>query len=932
MTESRWKQTGSGWRVKRRDFLKLAGVAAAGGLTHGARAATAGGFFVVLDGADTVASTAPVRRAAERLSNAAAAKGATANVVTSLEDAAGANFLVIAAGPKSELAKHFSHASEELAGAESVRLTPGQVDHAQAVLVSGSDARGFIYGLLELAERVEFGAELKNALHLERTIEEHPANEWRSVGRYFCCELEDKPWYYDKDFWRGYLDTLVASRFNRFCFAFGLEYDFPKGVTDDYFHLPYPYLVDVPGYAGVKVVQLKTPDGTRLETPAVVSAEEKARNLAMLRFIAAETGARGLDFQLGIWTHAYAWTDSPEAYHRIEGLSPETHAPYCRDALAMLLRECPEIKGLTMRVHGESGVPEGSYDFWKTLFEAVKGCGRQVEIDMHAKGVNQTMIDLAHETGMPVKLGAKFSAEHQSLGYQQADIRALETHGEESAAKGPFSLSSGSRSFTRYGYADFYAQGAPYKLWYRLWPGTQRHLLSCDPEMAAAYGRAAHFCGAAGLDICEPLMFKGREGSGSAGGRCAYADTTLNPDKDWKKFELFYRVWGRKLYDPDADAETWLRAIRSEFGRGAETVETALAHASRMLALLTSAHLPSASNHAFWPELYTNMPVVLGSEKSPYGDTPEPKCFGTVSPLDPRLFATVVEWTRDLMAAWPNPKYSPIEVAQWLEDLVDAAEPALQEARVKADRPGSAEFRRIEEDVLIQIGLGRFFAKKLRSAMLWEVWLKTNDAGVGAQAVDYYRQAREAWATMAARAKSVYRADIGYGDVPMRRGHWMDRLPAIDEDIAAMQQKVKSGGAAGAQLPPEAERAVKDATGRPRRPGVAASHTPAESFTPGVPLDIVLELGKGVAAEQITVRLRYRHVDQAERWQWLEMDRSERSYKGTIPGDYTHSAFPLEYFFELKRGNDAWMVPGFNGTLSNQPYYAVWKRKTGNSQ
>jgi hypothetical protein len=926
MAESDAKQTGSRWRAERRDFLKLAGAAAAGGLARAAGAATAGTFFVVLDAADPIASSGPVRRAAERLCTVAASKSAAANVVTSLHDAAGASVVVFVAGPKSELTKHFSRANEELTGAERLRLTPGQVEHATAVLVSGSDARGFIYGLLELAERVEFGAELKSALHLERPVEERPANEWRSVGRYFCCELEDKPWYYDKEFWRGYLDALVASRFNRFCLAFGLEYDFPKGVTDDYFHLPYPYLVDVPGYAGVKVVQRKTADGTRLETPGVISAEEKARNLAMLKFIAAETGARGLDFQLGIWTHAYAWTDSPEAYHRIEGLTPETHAPYCRDALAILLRECPEIQGLTMRVHGESGVPEGSYDFWKTLFDAVKGCGRKVEIDMHAKGVDQAMISLAADTGMPVKLGAKFSAEHQSLGYQQADIRTLEIPNLDHEVGGPFSVSGGARLFTRYGYADFYAQGAPYKLWYRLWPGTQRHLLSCDPETAAAYGRAAHFCGAAGLDICEPLMFKGREGSGSVGGRCAYADATLNPDKDWKKFQLFYRMWGRKLYDPEADAETWRRAMRSEFGHGAEPMETALANASRTLALVTSAHLPSASNHAFWPELYTNMPVVLGSEKSPYSDTPEPKCFGTVSPLDPRLFGTVVEWSRDLLAAWPNPKYSPIEVAQWLEDMAAAAKAGVDEARVKADHMWSPEFRRIEEDVLIQIGLGRFFAKKLRSAVLWEIWQKTNDTGVGAQAVTCYKNARDAWATMAARAKGVYRADIGYGSVPMRRGHWMDRLPAIDEDIAAMQQKVAGGGAAAGKLSPEAERAVQYATGRPQRLSLPTTHTPAESFTPGEPLDVVLELGKGAAAEEITVRMRYRHVDQAERWQWLEMDRSERSYKGTIPGDYTHSAFPLEYFFELKRGNEAWMAPGFNATLSNQPYFVVWKR------
>jgi hypothetical protein len=79
------------------------------------------------------------------------------------------------------------------------------------------------------------------------------------------------------------------------------------------------------------------------------------------------------------------------------------------------------------------------------------------------------------------------------------------------------------------------------------------------------------------------------------------------------------------------------------FGPGANSVETAVANAGRVLPLVTSAHLSSASNHAFWPEIYDNMPIVLGSERSPYSDTPIPKCFGTVSPLDPQLFSAIVD-------------------------------------------------------------------------------------------------------------------------------------------------------------------------------------------------------------------------------------------------------------------------------------------------
>lgn len=51
------------------------------------------------------------------------------------------------------------------------------------------------------------------------------------------------------------------------------------------------------------------------------------------------------------------------------------------------------------------------------------------------------------------------------------------------------------------------------------------------------------------------------------------------------------------------------------------------------------------------------------------------------------------------------------------------------------------------------------------------------------------------------------------------------------------------------------------------------------------------------------------------------------SCTGTIPAEYTQSKYPLQYYFELDNGNGpAWLYPGFNKTLSNQPYFVVWKR------
>ena len=73
----------------------------------------------------------------------------------------------------------------------------------------------------------------------------------------------------------------------------------------------------------------------------------------------------------------------------------------------------------------------------------------------------------------------------------------------------------------------------------------------------------------------------------------------------------------------------------------------------------------------------------------------------------------------------------------------------------------------------------------------------------------------------------------------------------------------------------------------------------------------------------------FRHVDQAERWTSIVMVGDLERCTATIPAEYTKSDFGLQYYFHLEdeRGV-ATMYPGFNKTLSNQPYFVVCKRKS----
>jgi hypothetical protein len=360
-----------------------------------------------------------------------------------------------------------------------------------------------MYAVRELADRVRYAPDPVLALQPERPVVEAPFTEVRGIGRLFVSDVEDKPWFEDAEFWPGYLSMLAAQRFNRLHLAFGISYDSLQAVTDAYLLFAYPFFLSTPGYP-VRAVNLPE--------------DVPERNLQRLQLISSEAAAHGIDFQLGIWTHGYQWSDSPHANYTIDGLTPQNHAAYCRDSLAQLLRACPAISGVTIRTHGESGVPEGSYAFWGTVFDGVAQCGRKVEIDLHTKGLDQKMIDRARSTGMPIRLSPKYWAEHVGMPYQQTAIRELEMPREHSDPDAFSALSMGTRSFTRYGYADFLREDRPYSVMYRVWPGTHRLLLSGDPETTAAHARAFRFCGGNGAELFEPLSFKGRRGSGMPGG------------------------------------------------------------------------------------------------------------------------------------------------------------------------------------------------------------------------------------------------------------------------------------------------------------------------------------------------------------------------------------------------------------------------------
>jgi len=184
--------------------------------------------------------------------------------------------------------------------------------------------------------------------------------------------------------------------------------------------------------------------------------------------------------------------------------------------------------------------------------------------------------------------------------------------------------------------------------------------------MAAAYGRASSFAEARVWKFAN--RFPSRAGKVPA---CHSGAQRMRINRSCPsgigRYLYTYRVWGRLLYNPDAEPDTWQRQLREDFHSAAQPVESALAHSSRICRCHHSSWSVAANNN-YWPEMYTNMSIVDPAGKHPYSDTPTREALRRSEPVRPGLspasttLRRVVRWER-------SAKYSPLEVAAWLEEL-----------------------------------------------------------------------------------------------------------------------------------------------------------------------------------------------------------------------------------------------------------------------
>lgn len=598
------------------------------------------------------------------------------------------------------------------------------------LLVAGSDERGLVYGLTEVARTIELTEAGPDLLDSISDAVETPELSWRSMQLFLCNEKLEQEWLYREEFWDKYLGQLARCRYNNFSLTFAHQ--------TSYLAPPYPFLVALPEFP-----QVRTP-GYR--------EEQKQANLETLRMISGLAQERGLHFTLAVWSqHAFQYGEP-----MVEGLDLGILADCNAAGLGRVLEACPAIDGVQFRMNIESGIDEDQQvGFYEKQFRAIAACGRPIRLDLRAKGLTDETIGRALAMVPDTVVSTKFWCEHLGMPYAMPAIQQFDVN-----------------HYRRYGTWDLLKKPRAFPLIHRLWSaGTQRVLLWGDPEWVRRFVETCHF-GGDGFEVMAPLTNKGM--GNEPGTWRVLEDRSYQPfDDEYERYWMFYLLFGRLGYSSRADSAVWRRELAARFGQAADPIGRAYSAAGQISGLLTTLLQWSASLWRFWPETFAGRSLEEDA---------------AVEPSDPTQFYGVSEYVEDALAGELRGKWTPFQIASHLRELAAETLAAISEAEATDSVPDRAEFRGTLLDLRIHALLAAYHAERLAAGAHFAFYKKTGEFGRLCDARTRLEEARRHWTEIIRLTDGVYHDDLVFGHTGQDlRGHWNDRSAVADQDLARLQ-------------------------------------------------------------------------------------------------------------------------------------------------
>lgn len=784
----------------------------------------------------------------------------------------------------------------QLPGEESLAILNISEGNAQLVVAVGGGHTGLMYALGEIADCVQAGG-YDALLNMQDQVET-PDLLIRGTDRFLMSERDDG-WFYSEEFWNYHIQRLARSRFNRFTLIVGFD--------TAYMSPPYPFFMEIAGFKQVTVA------------PRLM--ERRARTLGILNHIGTLCHDMGIEFIFSTWQQL-PWTDNQQSM--VEGLpkDDDEFTRYCATGIRELLEACPSIDGVQFRVNLEAGITakggKGAThnQFWFKMIDAVAAVKRHLKIDIRAKGMTDALLAHAMESGLEALVATKYWCEHMAEPYQMTSLRTEEWQhlGNENSTR-------------RYSYDNLLKRPHTYGMLYRLWTyGSANLFLWGDPDYVRRFSASCEEFAGLGFTISEPLSMKGGHALLPGGDFPIHADPGMQAYR-WEdeRYWMYYLLFGRIGYRRETSAAVWQRELKRRYGVSAQAIGTAYQLASRVMPLITTAHFPVHPSMHYWPELYSGAALFADNNFDEY--------FGQVDyagalPSDEQLFSSVRNAVKADLSGTSEEKYHPLTVREWYWKLAEQIDGALEAARTQGAEQ-YADWTGISVDFRMIAGIARYHAQMIAAAWYLERYRNANSVNELPKSWNALLRARQHWSGVSALGDRYYARNLMFdaGTGRRRNGNWHDRLDRqINPDVACLKALLQENGlAADEVITADDEMDVMN----PLRPMYEEGNIQCSVPTcakAGQSIHVSVRIG-GVLQAQ-SVHLYYRHVNQREEYQMVELSHTGDCWSGAINADYVEAQWDImAYLAVCDAAGAVRILPGLRSPDSPMPYCIIQVRE-----
>jgi hypothetical protein len=642
-------------------------------------------------------------------------------------------------------------------GGEAFSIAP----EGKSIKIAGGDKRGMIYGCLSLSEDIRYGVNIRDIAarnekphYLLRAIKHNTS--WYSYRPSSALdqhyETLRKP-----EYWEAFLDMMAENRFNSLS-IFNLH-PFVFMITPKNFPEASPF------------TEKEMEEWKSLHRAIFRMAAERAIDVYLIPFniFVSEEFAR---------SHNVAKTNFYPNYY-CAGDTSDIVKRYMRECVTQVLQEYPELTGFGLTLgEGMAGMTPQQREKWmtETYIEGMRQSGRKVKLvhripfSSTTESLGATSVDnerltrksIEKEAGLSFIQGPVYADLKYNWSHAHSTPKLVKVHGgpmfdtfynpEPEGYKITYTARNEDFFALRWGVPDF----------------VRAHIAENSQDYVGGYFIGSE-CYIPALDYFTAVK-------GSVDWKFAF-------ERQW----LFYKLWGRLLYNPLTPDEVFSNEFTRRYGEKGKNLLQAFALASS-----TQLRLASLYDCGWDFTLYGEGFMALQGDSTKYISV---KKLMTQPPLAPD-YVSVEKYIKTIVGggSFPENKTTPPVLVSMLNRDCNKALKLVKDIETGTDLSLMYEI----SDIKIWAYLGLHLAEKLEGAMDLERFYLNGDENYRKESVSHLKKALGSWDEVIRISRPIYK------DMPLTHYngssrdrndnnlfHWARIRPDVARDIEIAEKAVK---------------------------------------------------------------------------------------------------------------------------------------------